>query len=252
MRSEVVERFLWKMGRSEQRRQILHALAFLRELHMISGSPPTVFDDLRDLLSRYELDEEPLRELQQLVTILEQSGVSREQIVLNLSLGRGVSYYTGLVFEIHTQEENGFDTQLCGGGRYDRLLRAVGSTRAIGACGFAFGVERLVALVPESEERGVKGIQALVIPVGGNEFPYALEVARYLREIGMRTEVDITEHGVGAGLKLADKRRIPLAVIVGESERVRRVVTVRQLMNGEEQVVNIDELARVQQMGMML
>ncbi|MBV9615322.1 MAG: ATP phosphoribosyltransferase regulatory subunit, partial [Ktedonobacteraceae bacterium] len=123
-RREVVERFLWKMGRSEQRRQILYALEFLRALHAVSGPPPEVFGALRELLNRYKLAPEPLIELQQLVAIIEQSGVPANQIVLNLSLGRGVSYYTGLVFEIHAQEDDGFDTQLCGGGRYDRLMRA--------------------------------------------------------------------------------------------------------------------------------
>src|SRR2546421_5999668 len=71
-RQEVIERFLWKMGRSEQRRQILHALEFLRALHAVSGSPPGAFEALRDLLGRYELDAEPLKELEQLVTIVEQ------------------------------------------------------------------------------------------------------------------------------------------------------------------------------------
>ena len=90
-RQEVIERFLWKMGRSEQRRQILHALEFLRALHAVSGSPPGAFEALRDLLGCYELNAEPLKELEQLVTIIEQCDVPREQILLNLSLGRGVS-----------------------------------------------------------------------------------------------------------------------------------------------------------------
>ena len=244
-RSEVVERFLWKMGRNEQRRQILHALEFLRELHAISGTPPAVFEDLSRLLSRYQLDDEPLRELQQLVAVLEQSDVPLQQVILNLSLGRGVSYYTGLVFEIHAQDENGFDTQLCGGGRYDRLLRAVGSTRNIGASGFAFGVERLLALVPEQDIPTLPETQALVIPVDARELPYALQIARLLRSTGLQTEVDIAEHGVGAGLKLADKKHIPLAVIVGESERERGMVTVRQLATGEEQMVNLADVANI-------
>ena len=96
VRNEVVERFLWKVGRGEQRRQILHALEFMRALHALSGSPPFVFDELRALLARYELDEQPLAELEQLVAIVEQCGVLQQQIMLNLSLGRGVSYYTGL------------------------------------------------------------------------------------------------------------------------------------------------------------
>src|SRR5215469_6892300 len=189
-RGEVIERFLWKMGRSEQRRQILHALEFLRALHAVSGSPPSVFDALRDLLARYKLDPEPLIELEYLVAIIEQSGVAKEQITLNLALGRGISYYTGLIFEIHAQEDDGFDTQLCGGGRYDRLLRAVGSSRDISACGFAFGVERLLSLMSELELPIAKQTQALVIPVRVQDVPYALFVARSARAGGLRTEVD--------------------------------------------------------------
>ena len=69
-RREVVERFLWKMERSEQRRRILYALEFLRALHAISGSPPEVFGALRELLGRYELDPGPLTELEQLVAVI--------------------------------------------------------------------------------------------------------------------------------------------------------------------------------------
>ena len=238
-RREIVERFLWKMGRGEQRRQILHALGFLRALHAISGSPPEVFEALRDLLGQYKLDAEPLTELEQLVTMLEQNGVPRQQIILNLALGRGVSYYTGLVFEIHAADEDGFDAQLCGGGRYDQLMRAVGG-RDVKACGFAFGVERLLSLVPKSELPEVTTTQALVIPVNTLDVPYALQVARSTRAGGVQTEVDVTGHGVGAGLKLAAKKHIALALIVGEDEQRARQVTVRNLGTGEEQVLDVE------------
>jgi ATP phosphoribosyltransferase regulatory subunit len=234
-RDEVVERFLWKMERSEQRRQILYALEFLRALHAVSGPPPEVFAALRDLLNRYQLDATPLLELEQLVAVVEQCGVPRNQIMLNLSLGRGVSYYTGLVFEIHAQDGDGFDTQLCGGGRYDHLMRAVGSTRDVNACGFAFGVERLLALVPETELPTLPNTQALVVPVSAQELSYALQVAQLARAHGVRVEVDVTGHGVGAGLKQASRRRIQLALIVGEDERRGERVTVRNLETGEEQ-----------------
>lgn len=241
-RHEVIERFLWKMGRNEQRRQILYALEFLRELHGVSGPPPDVFVRLRDLLDRYGLDAEPLKELEQLVTIVQACGVSSEQIVLNLSLGRGVSYYTGLVFEIHAQEEDGFDSQLCGGGRYDRLMQVVGASRELNACGFALGVERLLSLIPKEELPTVAASQALVIPVSMNELPYALHIARAARDHGIKTEVDITGHGVGAGLRQATRRQIRLALIVGEDEQARGLVTVRDLVSGEEQMVSVESL----------
>jgi histidyl-tRNA synthetase len=243
-RHEVVERFLWKMERSEQRRRILNALEFLRSLHAISGSPPEVFEALRDLLERYELDSKALAELEQLVGVIEQSAVSRQQIILNLALGRGVSYYTGLVFEIHALTEDGFDTQLCGGGRYDNLLRAVGGTRDINACGFAFGVERLLPLIPKSHLPLVEKTLALIIPVNIQNVPYALRVARVAREAGLRVEVDVTEHGVGGGLKLATKKETPWALIVGDDEQKANRVTLHDLVTGEEFVAGIHSFAQ--------
>ncbi len=243
-RSEVVERFLWKMERGEQRRQILFALDFLRELHTISGPPPNVFNALQDLLQRYQLDIEPLQELRQLVNILEQGGVPREHIILNLSLGRGVSYYTGLVFEIHAKDAEGFDAQLCGGGRYDRLMRAVGSTRDVSACGFAFGVERLLTLVPKDELPSIQTAQAYVIPVSVEEMPYALRIAHIARSSGMSVELDVTGNGVSSGLKQASRKNIPFALIVGEDERQKNVVTVHNLTTGKEQIVSSESLAQ--------
>ena len=243
-RHEVVERFLWKMERSEQRRRILNALEFLRALHAISGPPPEVFGALRDLLERYELDPKPLAELEHLVGVIEQSAVTSQQIVLNLALGRGVSYYTGLVFEIHALDEDGFDTQLCGGGHYDNLLRAVGGTRDINACGFAFGVERLLPLIPKSHLPLVEKTQALIIPVNMQNMPYALRVARHAREVGLRVEVDVTEHGVGSGLKLATKKETPWALIVGEDEQQTNRVTLHHLVTGEELILDIHSFAQ--------
>ena len=241
-RDEVIERFLWKVGRSEQRRQILHALEFLRALHAVSGAPPDVFNQLRDLLQRYELDDAPLAELERLVAIIEQCGVPREQIVLNLSLGRGVSYYTGLVFEIHAQDEEGFDAQLCGGGRYDRLMHAVGGSRDVNACGFAFGIERLLSHLSKETLPQLETTQALVVPISTLDLSYALQVGRAARMQGLQTEVDVTGHGVGAGLKLATKQQIRLAFIVGENEQRAGTVTVRNLETGEEHVTSLDVL----------
>ena len=242
-RQEVVERYLWKMERSEQRRRILDALEFLRALHAISGSPPEVFGSLRDVLGRYEIDPQPLTELEQLVAIIEQSGVTDQQMLINLALGRGVSYYTGLVFEIHTQDEGGFDMQLCGGGRYDNLLHAIGSTRDVNACGFAFGIERLLPLVPLSDLPAVAITQALVIPVGPNNLAYAFQVARAARMAGIRVEVDVTGHGVGTGLKLATKKQVRLALIVGDTEQQATTVTLHDLVTGEERVLDLELLA---------
>src|SRR5256885_1964252 len=72
---------------------------------------------------------------------------------------------------------------------------------------------------------------------------YALYVARTARGCGVRTEVDVIGHGVGAGLRLAAKKQIQFALIVGEDEQRRRLVTVRDLMTGEEKRVSLESFA---------
>ncbi|HET9918292.1 MAG TPA: His/Gly/Thr/Pro-type tRNA ligase C-terminal domain-containing protein, partial [Ktedonobacteraceae bacterium] len=103
-------------------------------------------------------------------------------------------------------------------------------------------MERLLSLVPASALPALPPTQALVIPVSVQDMPYALWVARAVRTSGMSVEIDVTGHGVGAGLKLATKKHIPLALIVGGNEREESVVTVRNLETGEENVVSIEVL----------
>ena len=75
-----------------------------------------------------------------------------------------------------------------------------------------------------------------------------MQIARKARALGVSTEVDVADHGLSAGLRLATRRQIRLALIVGENERRDGTVTVRDLQSGEEQVTNVDALAgRVQE-----
>ena len=241
-RQEVIERLTWKMGRGEQRRQILYALDFLRELHAVAGAPPEVFTALRELLTRYELDAQPLQELEQLAEIIEQTGVPRSAISLNLALGRGVSYYTGLVFEIHAREADGFEMQICGGGRYDQLVRAVGGGQDVRACGFAFGIDRLQTLLAPAVETARP--QIMVIPISQQNLSYALHIARALRAAGQMVELEVTGHGVSTGLKLAARQHVQWAAIVGEEEERTKTITWHNLQSGEEEQVTLAQLVR--------
>ncbi|GER83561.1 MAG: histidine--tRNA ligase family protein [Thermogemmatispora sp.] len=244
-RREIVERFLWKIGRSEQRALVFSALEFLRRLRALAGPPPEVFQELRQLLQSYQLDDDPLEELEQLVTtLMEVTGVDRRQITLNLALGRGVSYYTGLLFEIHASDEEGLDLQLCGGGRYDHLVEAVGGTRGVRACGFAFGLERLISSMPASQWHQPGRTQALVIPVGKHDLAYACHVARLARsEGGIIAELDVNARGVSNALRQASQRGFRLALIVGEEERQANTIRLHDLLSGKERLVTYRDLA---------
>jgi len=91
----------------------------------------------------------------------------------------------------------------------------------------------------------VGAIEALVIPVSAQEMAYALRVAHVARAGGIVTEVDVSGHGVGAGLKLAAKKRARLALIVGEDERLAGLVTVRDFDARGERRLSIEQLSNV-------
>ena len=125
---EIVERLLVKLRRPRVDFDIAHAIAFLRRLITLRGEPATVLADTRALLADYGLDDAPVQELEEVLALLKAYG-HHQRIILDLGLGRGLHYYTGVLFEVHTGETNGARgaIQLCGGGRYDDLAQILGA-----------------------------------------------------------------------------------------------------------------------------
>jgi len=256
---EVAERLARRL-RAPARQDISQAIDFVMKLRQCAGQPAEAFIAIRTLLARYQLSAEPLAPLEQLVAMLASAGVDSRRIIVDPGLGRGLQYYTGLVFEIHTEDDRG-DSQLCGGGRYDELTRLLGGP-AVPACGFAFGVERLW-LAASAETPGQNNHtptpQALVIPISSSDWGYAMAVAERLRTLGLKVVVDIRQKGVTAALRRlaraaretpekeeGDKReedsRIRFALIVGDTERTTETVVVRDIPARQERVVPLADL----------
>jgi histidyl-tRNA synthetase len=135
-------------------------------------------------------------------------------------------YYTGLVFEIYAETPDG-PLQVCGGGRYDDLVRALGGREPVPACGFSYGLER-VALASSSVEPVPAG-RVLVLGVTPADHPEALGLAAALRDAGFSVEQDVRLRGVKAALRYADRAAIDLVAIVGERERADNQVVLRNM-----------------------
>src|SRR4051812_10641547 len=143
---EIVERLLVKLRRPRVNFDIAGAVAFLRRLIDLRGEPGQVLAATRALLADYGLDDTPVQELEEVLALLRAYG-HHQRITLDLGLGRGLHYYTGVLFEVYAGESAGRDAgvQLCGGGRYDDLAQLLGARAPVPACGFACGVERIAA-----------------------------------------------------------------------------------------------------------
>lgn len=165
-----------------------------------------------------------------------------EFVELDLSIVRGLAYYTGPVFEL-------FDTgrslrAICGGGRYDGLLAALGGAD-LPAVGFGMGDVVLGELIADRGSAGLAGtaVQAFLVAVGSEDVPHVLALAHRLRDAGVGVEFALKHQGLGKQLKLAAARGAARAVIVGPGERAEGVAVVRDLATGTERRIAVERIA---------
>ncbi len=185
---------------------------------------------------------EGAEELRQIIRMLkEEYGLGGVRV--DLSLVRGLGYYTGPIFEIKAGEGVG---SVSGGGRYDRLLEIYG--QADTAVGISFGIERLLAL--EEERKESKGpaspTQVLVVEVKLEQEQRAqvMQIARKLRAGGISVETDLNERDMNKQLKYANANSIPFALIVGKKELEAGQCALKDLRTGQQDSLGLDEAAR--------
>jgi histidyl-tRNA synthetase len=238
---QIIQRLLDKARRPDPTNQVRAAFEFVGQLHAAAGPPERLEHKVRPLLEERGLSTAPIDELAAALDLL-RAYTPRSpdvQIDVDLSLARGLRYYTGLVFEIYVDDAEG-PLQVCGGGRYDDLVRALGGRETVPACGFSFGLERLALVTsqpPASQPR------VLVAGVTAEDHAIALGVARELRGIEhVVVEQDVRLRGVKSALRYADRARMDLVVIVGERERDEGVVVLRDMQKRQESRVARDDL----------
>ena len=240
---EIVQRLLVKAARPESTRAVRQAVDFIVHLRELAGPPQVALGAFRALVREHDLDPRPLEEVAATLELFEAYGSAPDDLVVDLTLGRGLRYYSGLVFEIYDDGPEG-PLQLCGGGRYDELARALGARRDTPACGFSFGVERLrLALA----QRGLLASESarphvLVAPVEAADQKTAIQIGERLRAAGLRVELDLRARGPRGNLRHASRTGVPIVVIVGERERESETVLVRDMAAHEERLVPVDHL----------
>jgi histidyl-tRNA synthetase len=187
-------------------------------------------------------DSEPVREIQELFTYLERAGV--KNAVFDITLMRGLDYYTGTVFEFFdTHPEN--NRSLFGGGRYDGLVGLFGG-EPMSAVGIAPGLTttelflQLHELVPSLGST----TDVYMVPIG-DVLKRAMKLASKLRQEGVNIEVDFNGRKVDKQLKTAVKKNIPYLLFIGEDELTNEMYTLKTLATGAEQKLSFERLVSV-------
>jgi histidyl-tRNA synthetase len=176
--------------------------------------------------------------LLEILRLVTESGC--EIATVDPGFGRGLEYYTGMIFEAYIPE---LDIALGGGGRYDRLIEAFGG-EPTPATGVAHGLDR-IALAMKMQKTAVSTGQekrVLVIPVNEGLKAAALRISQTLREAGIPTEFEVMGRKMTKALEDADRRQVDYAIIVGEKELKQGAVVLRDLTKREQTVVAIEKL----------
>jgi len=186
---------------------------------------------------------EGINELAEIISNLELYGYS-SYVVVDLSLARGLDYYTGPIFEVSAETTINVGS-VAGGGRYDNLIELLGGPPTP-ATGISLGVDRIVEVLDEAcMLPSIKTLtQVFVAYVNQSVKSEALRTAERLRAEGLKVEVDLMGRKLDRQLKYADAKGIPYAVIVGPEELKLGVYKLRDMRNRKEQTLNLQELIR--------
>lgn len=208
------------------------------EITSISGPISEQIDELREQAP--EDAGEAVARMEDLAEALESYGVA-EMCKLDLSIVRGLAYYTGLVFEAFDSE--GELRALFGGGRYDDLVGLFGG-QDVPAVGFAFGYSTTIELLKREDRWPLKEIETdvYVLTVSESVRDTALEYTRELRQEGLVVETDLADRGFGGQLDYADSINAKRVLIVGERDLENGEVTVKDMDTGDEEQVDEDEV----------
>ncbi len=215
-------------------------LVKLIEMISLTGPNKQKVEKLR-LLLKNDTGEEGLKEIEELL-----SYADGENIVFNIALSRGLSYYTGPVFEVFLKDEKTFGSSLAGGGRWDRMIGDfLGSKKEFPAVGISFGIEPITAVLGmlKKEDKPTKTVtQVYVVPI--NTVAKCVSICEEFRKGGVKTDMDIMGRGVSKNLDYANKMGIPYALIVGEDEVKQKKYKLKDMDSGKEQALAVKDIIK--------
>ena len=219
-----------------------HAVALIDFADGAAAYNADVLGRLVEFIGSHESGAKGVDDLRQILQFAKASGVS-QRVKLDPSLARGLAYYTGAIFEINVADLAG---SLGGGGRYDNLV-GMFLGRDVPACGFSFGLERIIVVMTERNmfpSELVSSPADVLVTVWNEEcFNESLALAVDLRRRGFRVDLYPEADKLAKQFKYASSRGVPFVAVIGDDERARGEVGIKDMRTGEQRSVKRDSAA---------
>ncbi len=225
----------------EQKGVSADALKKLEPVLLMKGTGQEKLDFLETYLVSSETGLKGLEEMKKLFSYLEKTELKAET-EFDITLARGLNYYTGTIFEVKTTEvEMG---SICGGGRYDDLTGIFG-LEGVSGVGVSFGADRIYDVIHQLDRfptRGEMDTKVLFVNFGEKEVSYILPVLDKLRSLAIASELYPESAKMKKQMSYANNRSIPFVALVGEQEMADDLITLKEMETGKQERLTPDQL----------
>lgn len=225
-----------------QRGLTVEELEKIQPLFKIEGSNVDKLAQLSSFLEASEIGLKGIEEIQFILGTVANLGLRKAKLEVDVTLARGLDYYTGAIFEVATNEAK--MGSICGGGRYADLTGIFGLKNMSGV-GISFGADRIYDVMEELNlfpESANTATQVLFINFGEKESNFALPLVYKLREAGIRTELYPDAAKMKKQMKFANDKQIPMVVMIGDDEMESGKLSIKNMESGEQSKISVEEL----------
>lgn len=219
------------------------AIEKLKPIFSVSGSNTEKIKILEDLLAQSEIGLAGIEELRFILDRIDMLGLLTAKLDIDVTLARGLNYYTGAIFEVAAPSSVKIGS-IGGGGRYDDLTGIFGLKNMSGV-GISFGLDRIYLVLEELNlfpDQAFKGTQILFINFGDKEALYCLKAVSKLRAKGIAAEIYPDDAKMKKQMTYADRRNIPFVILAGSEEIASETYTLKNMKSGEQKQVDFNEL----------
>lgn len=207
----------------------------------IDGTNSTKLQSLEDMKIENDVFQEGISELREVLKFVQIFGVPEKNIKLDLTIARGLDYYTGTVYETFLDKYKDLGS-VCSGGRYDNLAEYY-TNRKMPGVGISIGLSRLFFQLTDSNIISANGesISDVLVISMTEDYEKCAEIARILRESELNAQVNLENQKLGKKFKIADKLNVKFVIIIGEDEIKKDVVSLKNMITGEQTTMKIEE-----------
>lgn len=217
------------------------AIERLQPIISLKGTNGEKLDTISKVLETSEIGLKGVEEVRFILDILKTTGLKNE-IQLDLTLARGLNYYTGAIFEVKALDAS--IGSITGGGRYDNLTGIFGLPGLSGV-GISFGADRIYDVLNMLDlypQESADATQLLFINFGEKETAYCLPIVAKMREAGIRAEMYPDNAKMKKQMSYANAKQIPFVALAGDTEIEAGKVTLKNMHTGEQELVSVDEM----------